>query len=331
MRWLCLALFPLGQGLTCLATEGCSSYRGRSLLQTTQKRLRDGKVHVAYATTMNSTGPGDAGLMASLLSMSRALGELKSIIHLIVPSEDVQSAADFVSCFKNQFHSSESYPNVEIHSEIPMTFDPGRNEHTKWLSGNTMTYARWYLPQYLPEVSRVLYIDTDTIVRRSISALFKQDPEVAIMLKPCGWICQGQSLETHYPADSNVIPEAVRNARVMSAGVMMANLDLWRTMNVTDKLVAMAETHLAQNATLDDQLILNIIAQQSNSFQVLDERYNTEGPGYVQNCHVGFPNETVIIHWSGPNKFWNWIGKEPRGSCFADDYLPTEQCATSNL
>jgi len=341
LRYSCF-VFTLG---LCLADEACTTSEGflesgprqgvsPALLQLSSRKgdtHGTTSIHVAYATTMNSTGPGDVGLMSSTLSLSRAMSNHDLVIHLIVPPEDLPSAKEWINCFHSQFDLSDAQPRVELHPEIPLPFKPPANDHTVYLSENTMTFARWYLPQYLPEVSTVLYIDTDTVVQGDVAELFLQHPDVAIKLKPCGLICRDETLEVHYADEKDRIPQDVSKTEVMNAGVMLANLDLWRTMNITGRLFDMADSFLEKKSFLDDQLILNIVARQSKSLLYLDEKFNKEGAGYVQSCDTPYAQDFyAVIHWSGPQKSWNWLGQQPRGSCFADKFLPPKTCKLSS-
>jgi lipopolysaccharide biosynthesis glycosyltransferase len=308
--------------------------------------IRDVRVvHVAYATSLrsssgvlNSTGLGNVGLLASMLSLSQALTVFeKVVIHLIIPKSDLPDATDLVNCFMNEFDSSDdSRPTVEVHAERPLPFNPGTNEHKSELSGNTMTFVRWFLPEYLPNVSNVLYIDTDTIVQKDASELFVQDHDVAMRLKRGDdFDPTMKSIEVHYQRDADawkawkdVIPEGVRNYSVFNAGVLVANLDIWRTLNITGRLVDMANAFIAHNATLDDQLVLNIVARQSKSVKELPPRFNEEGAGWKPFCDTP-SNTAVIMHWSGKIKPWSFLGLQPRGSCNPfDKYLPRKQCIT---
>jgi len=340
LRYSCF-VFTLG---LCLADESCTTSDGfldsrprqgasPALLQLSSRKgdTHGTSIHVAYATTMNGSGPGDVGLMSSMLSLSRTMSNYDLVIHLIVPREDVPVAKERIKCFYSQFDLSDAQPRVELHPEIALPFKPPANDHTVYLSENTMTFARWYLPQYLPEVSKVLYIDTDTVVQGDIAELFLRQPDVAITLKSGGFVVRDETLETHYPDDKDRIPQDVSKTEVMNAGVMLANLDLWRTMNITGRLFDMADSFLEKKANLDDQLILNIVARQSKSLLHLDEKFNMEGPGWAKTCDTPYPEDwAAIIHWSGPAKSWSWLGQQPRGSCFADKFLPPKRCKLSS-
>lgn len=319
-----------------------------------QHRGRD-TVHVMYATTMNSTGPGDVGLMASIMSLSKNLVEPASaVIHMIVPKEDVLSAKSFVECFEGQWSPSEPHPALEVVEELPLPFDPGSNTHTKYLSANTMTFARWLMPAYFPNVNKVFYIDTDTIIQADIRQLYEADMDAALLLKTCGILCtipHTETLEKHYNTMKDIIPKNLREELVMNAGVMLADLDRWRELNFTDALFKQAESILAANVSLDDQLVLNMVAKSMGVVDELPKRFNSEGAGYcpqnarwnallkgeeIDCCNPGpdgldLPvEEAAVLHWSGPDKQWDLLAGRAPGNCAVlDQYLPSKMCKIS--
>jgi hypothetical protein len=296
-------------------------------------------VHVMYATTMNSTGLGDVGLMSSMLSLSQSLGNPhRAVIHLVVPAVDMALAMGFRECFYKQFEPAQKHPTLEVHPLRPLPFDPGRNPHTTYLSGNSLTYARWLAPEYLPNVSKLFYLDTDTLVRVDIRPLYEMNQSTVMMLKPCGSICRNETLKVHY-ADF-VVPADAEQLQVYSAGVMLADLDRWKAVNLTGVLVDQAKALLEAGSSLDDQLILNVVTQRMHILGNLPERFNTEGPGYFPEMFPdfsctdavwnGFLSNTYksagILHFSGKSKQWH---PEFQGCDLVDQLMPRTQCSAS--
>ena len=108
-------------------------------------------------------------------------------------------------------------------------------------------FFRYFIPQFVKE-DKVLYLDSDIIVRTNIDELFLEDI-------------------TDYPL------VAVADALVPStfnSGVMLINVALWRKENATEKLLEL--TNEFHTSTFGDQGILNKLFE--NRWNALDSSYN---------------------------------------------------------
>ena len=108
-------------------------------------------------------------------------------------------------------------------------------------------FFRYFIPQFVNE-DKVLYLDSDIIVRTNIDELFLEDI-------------------TDYPL------AAVADALVPStfnSGVMLINVALWKQENVTERLLEL--TNEFHTSTFGDQGILNKLFE--NRWYALDSSYN---------------------------------------------------------
>jgi hypothetical protein len=260
-------------------------------------------VNVAYVTSMNSTGPGDKGLMASFLSASRHMprpGNL--IIHLITPAKDRPLAEKFIQCFQKQFKGGES-PTIHLYDLRPVRIDIGKSNHAGHLQGVSETYVRWYLGEYLANVSRVIYLDTDTIVQDDLTNFYGIDLEdQQIIAAKHAFYTLGEN----YKESIDVIPYTIRNASVIQAGILLMDLDRWRDEKVLDVLETTANwVRQANHGAVDDQLVLSLVFNTKFKSKPLDYRWNNEAPGFLGPCDVTV-REAAILHWTGPFKAWNY-------------------------
>ncbi len=164
------------------------------------------------------------------------------------------------------------------------------------------TMDRLFLPDLLPDTSRILYLDIDITVLDDLGELFNhQTPE-------CG-ICAKSSVHTSYSTLSALIDiwgsdrqqlRQVAGARgqglrstCFNAGVIVLDLDLLRQQDFVNYSVSLVERF-----GINDQLVLNLFA--AGEYRELD-------PGW--NVFVGQDNppQKHIIHWAGPHKPWGKI------------------------
>lgn len=130
-----------------------------------------------------------------------------------------------------------------------------------WEYNEDGRYVRLLLPLLLPSIDKVLYLDCDTIVRHSLSTLFKYD------------------LSGYYHAA--VLDTARMNARVESwiddtdkyfnSGVMLINLKKWREDNIIEKFKSFKLIH-SDKGIYRDQRILN--GTISNNYIILPPEFN---------------------------------------------------------
>jgi len=165
------------------------------------------------------------------------------------------------------------------------------------------TMDRLFLPELLPELDRVLYLDIDLLVQADIGELYDTvlgDNVVAAkrtrlrtwanLVRP---VTRGS---LHLPPEKawlmrrRIHGTADLKTRTFNAGVLVLNLDMMRKDNFTAE-----NLHLVEQCRLNDQDVLNVYCR--NRVVELEPAWNT----VPSQDAVSSPK---IIHWAGPAKPW---------------------------
>lgn len=163
-------------------------------------------------------------------------------------------------------------------------------------------YQRINLPDYLPEsVSRVLYIDSDTLVMENLNALWQSD-------------LKGNPVA----AVENYSPKACKDINIgreeyFNSGVLLIALDTWREESLHRQVNTYARDHAA-GLQFVDQCSLNAVLrgrwtrlpakwnQQSDLYKVMTK--------YLDGCSYSREELAVafsapgIVHFTGKKKPW---------------------------
>lgn len=153
---------------------------------------------------------------------------------------------------------------------------------------NHMSFARYFIPQFVEE-DKVLYLDSDTIVTRSLNELF--EIELGDKLLAAAKVIYG--LEDRF-----------------NSGVLLVNNKLWKEENIQATLIEITDR---DHETLleSDQTVFNRVA--GERYIVLDDTYNFQ-VGYdriAEERQQYFVLEMstdplpAIIHYLSGDKPWN--------------------------
>ncbi|MCH9852078.1 MAG: hypothetical protein K0U45_01080, partial [Alphaproteobacteria bacterium] len=167
------------------------------------------------------------------------------------------------------------------------------------------TMDRLFLPELLPDIDKILYLDIDMIVQGDVAELYQTelvDAPLAAREDLHPWSKHVIGIENdfhHFPTDKFL---AIRKSASVSlnlinnnlnAGVLVASLEKMRQDNFTEQAI-----QLAHDYQMHDQHILNFYA--NNDYIKLPKAWN----GY-SNKEILSINERKIIHWAGPEKPWD--------------------------
>lgn len=134
------------------------------------------------------------------------------------------------------------------------------------------TWLRLLLPELLPEVDRVLYLDADTLVVDSLDPLWRTE---------LGGMPFAAVANVVEPALHGHVAELGINdpANVFNGGVLLMDLDVWRAAGAVERIVRYASTS-GVPLLWADQSALNAV----------------------------FAGEWVHLHprWNAQNSFWTW-------------------------
>jgi lipopolysaccharide biosynthesis glycosyltransferase len=187
---------------------------------------------------------------------------------------------------------------------------------------STAIYYRLCLPSLLQSLSRIIYLDADTVVLRDLALIFDlplNDFPLAAMPDYALYYFELMSAipvgERRRPVIfylRNILGIEYRGpASYFNSGVMLLNLDAWRTLDIAGRCVAFIERF--DYLQWPDQDAVNVVCGQR--FLALDARWNAfarwcEAPSPLgpSNALTALQNDWVhdpwIVHFSGDCKPW---------------------------
>ena len=179
------------------------------------------------------------------------------------------------------------------------------------------TMARLALPQLLPCVHKVLWVDTDILILRSLFQMWEIETPTA-----CG-ISARKSVHPYVFKNIKGPPEfkaavqsrfrenmglvaAPGRAENFNAGILVIELDKWRTPEFAN-----AVSKVALEYSNDDQIVLNYFCQ--GNFTELPTEWNMfnatkVGPTTTAVTAAAFKEKLEnwgILHWTGKLKPWS--------------------------
>ena len=186
-------------------------------------------------------------------------------------------------------------------------------------------YLRFATPMYV-EQSRALYVDSDVIVRRDLSALWAED-------------LRGHSTGACRAGSTPFIgsPGAVEgwrrlglepSAPALNSGVLLMDLDAWREQRLSERAFAVALEH-GSSFRLADQATLNVVL--NGDWHALHPTWNAAS-GVFEDDKGLFAVEAderiaeaardpSIVHFTGPRKPWRHYVDRP----FIGEWRSTSQ------
>ena len=153
---------------------------------------------------------------------------------------------------------------------------------------NYMSFARYFIPQFVEE-DIVLYLDSDTIVTRSLNGLF--EIEFGDNLLAAAKVVYGL-------------------ADKFNSGVLLVNNRLWKKENIQQKLIEVTNKE-HENVAESDQSIFNMVVKKR--YIVLDDTYNFQ-VGYDRIAEerkqyfileLSTDPLPAVIHYLSADKPWN--------------------------
>ena len=185
------------------------------------------------------------------------INRLKSIRHCDI---------NFVKIDESQF---EVYKDIPTHKYISMA-----------------AYYRLKLPELLPDVDRVIYLDCDVIVRKSLAEFFNTKLD-----------------EDYYIAgvlDARVkYKPQWKDTKYVNSGVLLMDLNKIRWDNVSDIFLDYTQKHFDEIKT-GDQDIINFALK--GKIKIVDDRWNVQVSSFLSRS--SFTKDPYIIHYIARQKPW---------------------------
>ncbi len=155
-----------------------------------------------------------------------------------------------------------------------------------------MTYARYFIADFFPDISRCVYLDVDLLVMRDVAELMHLDLGGNAVAA-----CRDIAVRS-----GKARPDIARRLGLkdygdyFNSGVMLMDLAFWRANGITKRIVDLS---IEKEDSLDsqDQDALNITFEGKVHF--LDTSWNTS------QYEKPDPIEGKIVHLVGPVKPWN--------------------------
>ncbi len=181
------------------------------------------------------------------------------------------------------------------------------------------TLGRFFLGEFLPDmVTRVLYLDCDTVVQRSLHKMYTADLHGALLA-----MAEEPTIYHEVKAYLGILPDAP----YFNAGVMLVDLARWRRERIGEKLLAYYE-EIAPQCLFQDQDAINGLLKRR--IAILHPRYNfitnyyyfsyaaleVFSPAYREIGERRFSaakRHPAILHYAGDERPWRQGACNPYG------------------
>lgn len=221
--------------------------------------------------------------------------------------------------FSARFHRSfEKNPRIKLRFVQWETPD-----NTQFPTPYTLTkdaYLRLWAHDILPNASRVLYLDPDTIATSSIEPLWDTD-------------LKGSTVgAVPIPNSSRPLQHGMSPGSLFfNSGVLLIDLSAWRKHNYCSKCLELIRLH-PERAIDADQDILNLCLV--GDWLPLDYKWNVINPFFRPSHNLGLSptevsrirSEAAIIHYNGGAKPWIYLDNHPRQNEYFINLAETDWC-----
>lgn len=258
-------------------------------------------IHIALCTDDNYLRHTAAAVQSAIA----ATPECKVHVHLVFPKISEENLHKFQSFVQQMGGLFSAYPICEKDKHLfHVTSDCRRL--------SAAAYYRIFLEKLLPtSVSRVLYMDGDIVVCRSLAEMLEIDltNKAAAVVRDINTNADKRCVRLGYS------PEA----GYFNSGVLLLNLDYWRKHQVLNECIRYFHQHPAR-IIFDDQDLLNAVLHDrvvwlSFAWNAQDLCYRTKGWRYLPASLCpedanGIQNP-LLVHFTGPEKPWHWKNLHP--------------------
>ena len=156
------------------------------------------------------------------------------------------------------------------------------------------TYFRFKLASIFDKSDKILYLDCDVIINKSLKTLYETNIKdtAALMV---------------LDAESKREAERLNLEKYCNAGVMLINLDYWRKNNVEQRLFDYAKNN-ADKILWQDQDVINAVLE--NEIKTIDNKWNFQYFQY-ENIDIEKLPKIGIFHLAGRFKPWLMAFEHP--------------------
>ncbi|XP_043934814.1 glycosyltransferase 8 domain-containing protein 1 [Protopterus annectens] len=187
-----------------------------------------------------------------------------------------------------------------------------------------LTFARFYLPNFVPEAEKVIYLDDDVIVQGDIHGLYDtplKPGHAAAFSEDCDSVSskivvRGAGNQFNYLGFLDYKKESIRKLGMKASsctfnpGVIVANLTEWRHQNITQQLESWMERNVAEDlysrtlagSVTTPPLLIVFYKQHSSMDPLWHVRHLGSSAG--QRHSASFIKTAKLLHWNGHYKPW---------------------------
>lgn len=284
-----LAIF--WNGLVWQRTLDCILQRETPLRPAEDPDGRLRTVHVVYSADRR----GLPGVLGSMVSLTKHLAAPSDcVIHFIVTEEMLEEAKSLRECFHSEFPQPPR-PEVIVHKLLPLPFNVSG---ITWGGGGgpgpiPQSWVRLFLPEYIPDAPRAIWLDCDILVKTDIAQLYRADMNATIM--------------------------AVRDfqftiADGFNSGMMLIDLERFVKEDRSGLGVSTFKRMYSESTGFADQDLLNVVFPRGHWHEI-DWRWNAMGLGALF-CD----KESLGPHWIFGVQKWvfNWKSRVLHRCCWDD-------------
>jgi lipopolysaccharide biosynthesis glycosyltransferase len=214
-----------------------------------------------------------------------------------------------------------------------LTLDPAefahlKVDHRKYLSA--AAYARLKIPELLPGLDRVIYLDSDLVVHADLTPLWSADLQGRLVgaVQDSGIPVVG----ARYGIESFEALGLNAGSPYFNSGVLVIDLAAWRAHDIPKQVFTYLTTYADRLNTCDQEGLNAVLC---GRWAPLDFRWNVtteffevenripRGPLYdsfhraVDAAHTGVSASPRIVHYTSPRKPWHGTSRHPfRGEFF---------------
>ncbi|XP_018541367.1 glycosyltransferase 8 domain-containing protein 1 [Lates calcarifer] len=196
-----------------------------------------------------------------------------------------------------------------------------------------LTFARFYLPAYIPEAEKAIYLDDDIIIQGDIQELYETNLKpghAAAFSDDCDsasakGIVRGAGNQNNYIGFLDFKKVAIKklgmraNTCSFNPGVIIANLTEWRNQNITGRLEHWMELNMQEDLyskTLAESIttppLLIVFYKRHSTIDPMWHVRHLGNTGAGNRYSPQFVKAAKLLHWNGHYKPWG------RASSFSD-------------
>ncbi len=184
---------------------------------------------------------------------------------------------------------------IDISKELENIMGTGASSYVNSLDNGHTIYSRFIIGKIFPTLSRILYLDCDTLVNSNILTLYNRD----LKENPIGlaYDCNHDNYKQYIN-----LPQ---NNHYFNSGVMLTDLNKWRERNCYERIIDHI-TNIRSSYPLPDQDLLNIVL--GNECTPLNMCDNYLSQYFLYNYH-----DNIFVYNKKPGIYWKeqeWLASD---------------------